>query len=66
MEEEITKEIVQELEKISNKNEKCLFVLREEFSVSEIIGHLKKKTEVGEEFYSMNFKMREKLKKYGI
>ncbi|MBI2044435.1 hypothetical protein HYT23_00090 [Candidatus Pacearchaeota archaeon] len=66
MDDKITQEIIQELGKIMNKDEKCLFVFNEEFSVNEIISHLKKKSDVGLEFYNMNLKMREKLKKYGV
>lgn len=66
MDEAIKQEIIIELGKITNKEEKCLFVLGEEYSVNEIISHLKDKSEIGIEFYNMNLKMREKLKKYGM
>lgn len=66
MNEETLKEIITELGKITNKEEKCLFVSGEEFSVNEIINHLENKSEIGAEFYNMNLAMREKLKKYGM
>ena len=66
MDEKITGEIIEELSKIMNKEEKCLFVLGNEFSVNEIIIHLKNKSDVGAEFYKLNMQMREKLKKYGM
>jgi len=66
MDEKIREEIITELGKIMNKDEKCLFVFNEEFSVGEIITHLKKKSDVGLEFYNMNLAMREKQKKYGM
>ena len=56
-------ELIKELEKIDNKEEKCLFVSGNEFSVNEIINHLRKNTEVGNEFYSMHLKLKEKMGK---
>lgn len=56
-------ELIKELEKIDNKEEKCLFVLGNEFSVNEIINHLRKNTEVGNEFYHMHLKLKEKMGK---
>lgn len=66
MDEKIREEIITELGKIMNKDEKCLFVCSEEFSVNEIIDHLQRKTDVGLEFINMNLAMREKQKKYGM
>ena len=55
--------IIKELEKIDNKSEKCLFVLGNEYSVNEIINHLRENTEVGKEFSEMHRKLQEKMDK---
>ena len=56
-------ELIKELEKIDNKEEKCLFVSGNEFSVNEIINHLRKDTGIGKEFFQMHLKLKEKMGK---
>lgn len=56
-------EVIKELDKIDNKTEKCFFVLGEEFSVNELMDHLRKGTDVGKEFHQMHIKLQEKISK---